>query len=622
MCGIGGIIGRRPDRDWRTWAARTHYRGPDALDIWLEDHALLAHNRLSIIDLNTAANQPMTSASGRYVIVFNGEIFNFLELRAELEARGVAFRTHSDTEVLLEGYAVWGEEVLTKLEGMFAFAIWDKATRELFAARDHAGIKPFFYACHGGAFVFGSEIKVVLDSGMVPRDMREDGIVEYLAYSYVPAPNTAFAHVRCLEPGQSIRFELERNRTTMKFWWQLPVVEKPLSCSFEEAVAELVRLFSQSIRRRLIADVPLGAFLSGGVDSSVIVAEMASVSNKKVKTFAIGYRDNPAYDESAYAEEVAAHLGVDHETIYPDFSASDLDSYLDLIVNQFDQPYGNATVILTSILTRKVREKVTVALVGDGGDELFGGYPRHWALGQQERLGPLVRLLRGPMLGVMRWLPETPQGNHVARRLRRFLTASHSDLGIAFEESTRLFPMEQLRGLVQPAFEPRAAAQSFLIDLFHHARGAGLTRACYTDQRSFLPYNLLEGADRMSMVNSFELRLPFLDRELMEFAAALPPEFRIQGRLQKRILKEAYRNRLPAAVLNRPKRGFNPPVWHWLKENRNLLEPLASPQGRLAGYVNPAAVRGMLDRFHVNAEDNSTQLWSLLVLERWLARQG
>lgn len=622
MCGVSGIIGLRPNRDWRNWANLTAYRGPDALDIWSDDNALLAHNRLSIIDLSTSANQPMTSADHRYVIVFNGEIFNFPELRVELEARGTSFRTHSDTEVLLEGYVAWGEDVLSRLDGMFAFAIWDKATRQLFAARDHAGIKPFFYAAYGGSFVFGSEIKVVLESGMVPRDIRHDGIIEYLAYGYVPAPHTAFAHIRCLEPGESIRFDLSKGQATSQTWWQPPAIGKPLSCSFAEAKVELSRIFSQSVRRRLIADVPVGAFLSGGVDSSVIVAEMAQVSSKKIKTFAIGYRNNTEYDESVYAEQVAAHLGVEHETIYPDIRSDDLDNYLDLIVNQFDQPYGNPTVILTSILTRNVRDKVTVALVGDGGDELFGGYPRYWALGQQERFGPLVRLARSPLLSVMRFLPETPRGNHVARRLRRFLTASDSDLGVAFEESTRLFPTRQLHSLIQPGYASQASQQTFLASLFHQARGAGLTRACHTDQRSFLPNNLLEGADRMSMVNSFELRLPFLDRELMEFAAELPPEFRIQGRVQKRILKDAYRDKLPEGVLNRPKRGFNPPVWHWLKENRFLLEPIASPKGKLAEYVDPAAIRSMLDRFHANMEDNSTQLWSLLVLDRWLTRQN
>lgn len=563
----------------------------------------------------------MHSADHRYVIVFNGEVFNFPDLRAQLEARGISFRTKSDTEVLLEGYVAWGEEVLSRLDGMFAFAIWDKATRQLFAARDHAGIKPFFYATYGGSFVFGSEIKVVLESGMIPRDIRHDGIVEYLAYGYVPAPYTSFAHIRCLEPGKSLRFDLVRGQLTSQTWWQPPTIGKPLSCSYAEATVELSRIFSRSVRRRLIADVPVGAFLSGGVDSSVIVAEMAQVSSKKVKTFAIGYRNNTQYDESVYAKQVAAHLGVEHETIYPDICSDNLDNYLDLIVNQFDQPYGNPTVILTSILTRNVRDKVTVALVGDGGDELFGGYPRYWALGQQERFGPLVRLARSPLLSIMRFLPETPRGNHVARRLRRFLAASDSDLGVAFEESTRLFPTRQLHSLIQPGYASQALQQTFLASLFHQARGAGLTRACYTDQRSFLPNNLLEGADRMSMVNSFELRLPFLDRELMEFSAELPPEFRIQGRVQKRILKDAYRDKLPEGVLNRPKRGFNPPVWHWLKENRFLLERIASPKSRLVDYVDPRAVLGMLDRFHANMEDNSTQLWSLLVLDRWLARQ-
>ncbi len=619
MCGISGILGSRPDRNWSDWVAITRYRGPDALDIWCDDNVLLAHNRLSIIDLSASANQPMISHDQRYVIVFNGEIFNFLELRAELEASGSSFKTHSDTEVLLEGYVTWGEAVLSRLDGMFAFAIWDKLQRQLFAARDHAGIKPFFYSSYAGRFVFGSEIKLVLESGMVPRDIRNEGIVDYLAYGYIPAPGTAFTYVSSLEPGEMIRFDLEQDRVAKKKWWQLPIIEKPLSCDYGEATEELARIFSQSIRRRMIADVPVGAFLSGGVDSSVIVAEMANVSSKKVKTFAIGYKNNSEYDESVYAEQVATHLGVEHETIYPEFVSNKLDTYLHQIISQFDQPYANPTVILTSILTRTVRDKVTVALVGDGGDELFGGYPRYWALGQQEKFGLLVRLARDPLLSVMRMLPETPKGNHTVRRLRRFLTSSNRDLGIAFEQSTRLFTSEQVHTLTPSGL---GSNQTYLADLFHQARGSALTRACYADQRSFLPNNLLEGADRMSMVNSFELRLPFLDRGLMEFAAMLPPEFKIRGNVQKRILKDAYRDKLPSFVLNRPKRGFNPPVWHWLKENKSLLELISSPTGRLAQYVDPIVIRGMLDRFHANMEDNSSQLWSLLVLDRWLAQQN
>lgn len=619
MCGIGGVIGGRPDRNWRDWASRTKYRGPNALNIWADENALLTHNRLSIIDLTAAANQPMISNDNRYVIVFNGEIFNFPELRAELEARGLSFKTNSDTEVLLEGYITWGEDVLSKLDGMFAFAIWDKLTQQLFAARDHAGIKPFFYSFYAGSFVFGSEIKLLLESGLIPRDVRKEGVFDYLAYGYIPAPGTAFDFVSSLEPGEMIRFDLEQGRIGIKKWWQLPIIEKPLSCDFGEATKEVARIFSQSIRRRMIADVPVGAFLSGGVDSSVIVAEMANISSKKVKTFAIGYKYNSEYDESVYAKQVADHLGVEHETVYPEFVSKNLDGYIDDIVSQFDQPYANPTVILTSILTREVREKVIVALVGDGGDELFGGYPRYWALGQQEKFGMLVRLARTPLLSIMRTLPETPKGNHIVRRLRRFLSSSNRDLGVVFEESTRLFTSEQLRALTLSQF---GFQQRYLADLFHQARGSALTRACYADQRSFLPNNLLEGADRMSMVNSFELRLPFLDRELMEFAARLPPEFKIRGGMQKCILKDAYRNMLPDVVLNRPKRGFNPPVWHWLKENKSLLELIASPTSRLAEYIDPAVIRELLDRFYSNMEDNSTQLWSLLVLDRWLARQN
>ncbi len=621
MCGISGIIGQRPTQDWRAWAQLTAYRGPDALDLWEQPDALLCHNRLSIIDLSTAANQPMVSEDKRYVVVFNGEIFNFQALRAELESKGRRFRTRSDTEVLLLGFIEWGEAVLERLDGMFAFAIWEPRTRKLFAARDHAGIKPFFYAAHQGRFVFGSEIKLLLHSGLVPRDVRSESVLAYLAYSYVPAPDTAYTHIRSLAPGEALWFDLARAEVTTRRWWSVPSPATPAQCGEAEAAQELVRLFSGAVQRRMIADVPLGAFLSGGVDSSVIVAEMARVSAQKVKTFAIGYRHNPEYDESVFAEEVAAHLGVDHETIYPDFASRDLDESLHLIVRQFDQPYGNATVLLTSILTHDVRNKVTVALVGDGGDELFGGYPRYWALGQQARWGGLIRLVRPALLAWMKLRPETPEGNHLARRLRRFLTSSHADLGLVFEESTRLFPRQSLHALVNPARQTMAAQQTLLQTLFNTAQGSWLTRACATDQASFLPFNLMEGADRMSMVNSFELRLPFLDRQLMEFAAALPPELKIQGKLQKRILKAAYRDVLPPTVLNRPKRGFNPPVWHWLKDNAALLETLLRKQSRLGDYVQMDAVRSMIQRFQSRREDNSTQLWSLLVLDRWLEQQ-
>lgn len=620
MCGISGIIGSRPDREWQTWATLTEYRGPNDLGMWYEEDVLFAHNRLSIIDLSTAANQPMISSDNRYVIIFNGEIFNYLELRNDLEASGSKFTTQSDTEVLLEGFSKWGEDLLLKLDGMFAFAVWDKKTKQFFAARDHAGIKPFFYSCYGGMLIFSSEIKLVLESDLIPRDIRHDGIVEYLAYGYIPAPLTAFSHVRCLEAGKLIRFDLKTRQESIKSWWQLPIIEKPLDCSYIEATTELSRIFSQSVKRRLISDVPVGTFLSGGLDSSVIAAEIAQISSKKIKSFSIGYHNNPEYDESNYAEQVAAYLGVEHQTIYPNIRSKDLEMYLDLIIDQFDQPYANATVILTYILTQNIRDKVTVALIGDGADELFGGYPRYWAIGQQERFGALLRFARYPLLKLMYLMPETPKGNHIVRRLRRFLTASNKDLGVAFEDSTRLFPHKQLHALTQPKFALQTLQQNLLTNFFHQANGAGVTRACYTDQQSFLPNNLLEGADRMSMVNSFELRLPFLGRELMEFAAELPPEFKIKGLTQKRILKEAYRDKLPDVVFKRSKRGFNPPVWQWLRENRSLLEPIAKPKSRLSEYVNPLVIQEMLSKFYANMEDNSTQLWSLLVLDRWLAR--
>ncbi|MDB5866697.1 MAG: asnB-5 [Betaproteobacteria bacterium] len=619
MCGIMGIVGPRPARDWTAWGQLTRHRGPDAFGIWHDEHALLAHNRLAIIDLSAAADQPMRSADGRHVIVFNGEIFNFLELRDELERAGAVFATHSDTEVILEGYRRWGPDVLDRLDGMFAFVIWDCERRRAFGARDHVGIKPLFYRRTQGKLIFGSELKVLTALADTAPCVRRASVYEYLLYSYVPAPFSIYEDYLKLPPGHCFDFDEAGDTLSVRQWWAVPRPSEPAGVDFPGAVASLRTVFGQAVERRMISDVPIGAFLSGGIDSSVIVAEMAARGGA-IRTFSIGYRDNPEYDESPYANLVADALGVKHTVLYPDLNGSDISQYVDLITRQFDEPFGNPTVALTHLLTASVREHVTVALAGDGGDELFAGYPRHNALMWAGRLRGWLGPLSTAVVAFLRTLPETPAGNHRVRRLRRFFTSLRKPLGAAFQDWSSVFPIDAVMATLVPPGQtlPEDARTAFISDWFEASGGDAVASAQYADLNSFLPYNLMEGADRMSMANGFELRVPFVARAMIEEAARIPTRWKIARGEQKHILKEAYRDVLPQSIITRRKRGFNPPVWHWLQKNRPLLDSMFCDNAALYEYVSQAAVRRMTDEFFAHRADHSLQLWTLLVLEHWL----
>jgi asparagine synthase (glutamine-hydrolysing) len=617
MCGILGIIGQRPTRDWDAWGQITCHRGPDSFGVWHDQHALLAHNRLAIIDLSAAADQPMHSADGRYVIVFNGEIFNFPDLRTQLEAAGEFFTTRSDTEVVLAGYRYWGPGIVDRLDGMFALVIWDAHRRIAFGARDHVGIKPLFYRRDPRRLVFGSELKVLTAIADRPPQIRRASVYEYLLYSYIPAPYSIYEDYLKVPPGHWFEYDEAADTFSLHQWWQVPRPSEADNADFATAVSSVREVLGRAVERRMISDVPLGAFLSGGIDSSAIVAEMAARSGA-VETFSIGYRDNPEYDETQYAQHVARTLGVHHTVLYPEMGG-DIHGYIELITRHFDEPFGNPTVAMTHILTAAVREHVTVALAGDGGDELFAGYPRHNALLWAERariLGPLSPAV----LAVLRHLPETPAGNHRVRRLRRFFTSLERPLGAAFQDWSSAFPIGQvLNALLPPGAQlPDDARIAFIRDWFEAAGGDAVANAQYADLNSFLPYNLMEGADRMSMANSFELRVPFVAREMIETAARIPTRWKIHRQSQKHILKTAYRDVLPAEILHRKKRGFNPPVWNWLQQHKHVLAILTDNASPLHEYVAPSAIRTLTEEFVSKRADHSHQLWMLLVLDHWL----
>lgn len=618
MCGITGIIGALNVPPPVELGRLTAHRGPNNLGFAQFKDATLIHNRLSIIDLSSEANQPMTSGDDRYVIIYNGEIYNFLTLRTELENLSCHFNTRSDTEVILLGYKKWGTSLLDKLDGMFAFAIWDKLTKKLFCARDHIGQKPLFYSHIGNALAFTSELKVIEALGY-NKELCHDAIAEYVTYNYIPAPKTIYRDVFKLEPGHFIEYDLNTNELNLKKWWSVPK-NNYLDIDYHHATKLVREKVSEAIRSQLIADVPVGAFLSGGIDSSIIAAEMAQ-SMENAKVYTIKYADNDEYDESKYAEIIAKKFGLDQHIITPDFDNTSILETVDLILSHMDEPYGNPTVAMTNQLCKGAREEVAVALVGDGADELFGGYPRYRALSLVSMTKPFVKIFQNPLFALLNQFPETPSGSHKMRRLKKFVSAQNKSMGSMFQDWTSILPIDKFYSCASDLSKDylSEARGQYLSDLYNQADSDNISSACYTDQQSFLPYNLLDGSDRLAMAASFELRIPFVNRSLIELSSQLKPEWKIKGKKTKRILKDAYNDILPKEILNRPKRGFNPPVWHWLQNNKQKIHELLSPSSQISKLFKTGYTSQLLNDFYSKKEDSSSHIWSLIVLERWLS---
>lgn len=618
MCGIIGIIGKLDVPAPAFLGELTSHRGPDNLGIAELENATLIHNRLSIIDLSAEANQPMYSPDGRYTIIYNGEIYNFLKLRNELESVGCTFKTNSDTEVVLQGYQHWGAGLLDKLDGMFAIAIWDKHTNKLFCARDHAGQKPLYYSHQENTFIFASELKVIeaLNSKL---SVRSDAVAEYLIYNYVPAPKTVYNGVFKLEPGHYVEFDLPNDNLQVSQWWTVPKNDY-LDTDYHTAKQLVKDAVGRAVRSQLISDVPVGAFLSGGIDSSIIAAEMAqTVENAKV--FSIEYKNNKEYNETQYAKIVADHFGLDHHIITPDFDNMHILDTMDLIISHLDEPYGNPTVAMTNQLCKNARNDVVVGLVGDGADELFGGYPRYRALSLVNKTKLFAKVGGAPLKALLKLFPETPSGTHTMRRLKKFINNQHKSIGEQFQDWTSIFPIDKYTlhsSEIGQVFMTNARTR-YLSNLFDYNDDAPVSNACYTDQNSFLPNNLLDGSDRLAMAASFELRIPFVNRELMELSAKLRPEWKIKGSKTKRILKDAYQGILPGEILARRKKGFNPPVWHWLQDNESEVHELLSPDCQIAKLFKSGYFKQLLNSFYAKKEDSSSHIWSLIVLERWLS---
>jgi asparagine synthase (glutamine-hydrolysing) len=625
MCGICGVMelgGKPVDEVLLTAMNDTMaHRGPDGAGVHVEGPVGLGHRRLSIIDLG-GGRQPMSTPDGRLTVVFNGEIYNYQELKAELSSKGHVFQTQSDTECLLYGYREWGEDFVAKLRGMFAFALWDQDEQRLVLARDRLGKKPLYYHLGPERLVFGSELKAVLAHGSVDRSLDPDALSAYLSFGYVPAPLSIHAGIKKLLPAHLAVLDAKGWRT--KRYWTLDMDAASSPLSFEEAVEELESVFDEAVRVRLMSDVPLGAFLSGGVDSSAVVAAMAAMNPADpVRTAAIGFSDK-AFDELGYAKVVAEHVGADHGEFTVQPSSVDVARQL---VKYFDEPFADASAIPTWYVCQMARQRVTVALSGDGGDEVFAGYIQRYTM---VRFEDQVRRNLGPLSGLAGALGTVyPRLDTLPRplRLKRFL----SNLGLGLEQAyfrdmSFGFSPEEKANLLLPEVARQAdpgGPERLLTQRFAEtATPEAVSRAQYADMMFYLPEDILVKVDRMSMAHSLEVRAPILDHKLIEFAARLPSTFKLREGVSKAVFKRMLARRLPQEILDRKKQGFRVPLGKWLRgELKDLAHEAIFSTGHgnadLGDLLDLSAARKLWDAHQTGRENNENQLWNLIMLGLW-----
>jgi asparagine synthase (glutamine-hydrolysing) len=630
MCGIAGWIsgnGRPPDRETLTRITRAlAHRGPDAEGIVVEGAAGLGHRRLSVLDLSTTNNQPMRDRSGRYILVFNGEIYNFAELRRELEATGCVFTTHGDTEVLLEALKVWGPDALKRCTGMFAFALWDAHRGELLLGRDRLGKKPLFHArlpC--GGIVFASEPQALAQHPAVGQRTDPVALAHYLRLNYVPCHRSLFEGVSSLPPATWARF-VPGGELRPVGYWDLAAAyrDKRRYRNEHEASEELLALIDDAVAARLVSDVPLGAFLSGGVDSSAIVASMVRQRDPgSVFTFTSGFVED-SYDESPFAERLAADLGVVHRTERLDPHRLDL---LPAVIATAGEPLADTSALPMYFLSRFTRQSVTVALSGDGGDECFAGYETYVA-DRIHRLASVAPLwLRGRAHGVLdRLLPVDHRKVGWSEKMRRFSSALAQPFPRAHASWRDIFSAPELNALMNPAWRAQVAAAG-AEDLFeqyfagHFAAVEGcdpVDQATYVDIKTWLVDDILVKGDRTSMAHSLEVRCPLLDHRLVEFAARLPPGMKLRGLQKKHLLRQSQRARLPGWVLDRRKQGFNAPVSHWVLGPLREMCRATLFSGRMAQWFDARQLERLWAEHERKERDNGLKLFGLLTVGLFL----
>jgi asparagine synthase (glutamine-hydrolysing) len=619
MCGIAGIV--HTDRTQpvseaalRAMCDALHHRGPDDAGIHVDGAAGIGMARLSIIDV-AGGHQPIFNEDRSCVIVQNGEIYNHLEVRKELERLGHRYRTHSDTETILHAYEEYGTGCVKHLRGMFAIAIWDAPRRRLFLARDRMGKKPLYYSIAGGGagarLIFGSELKAVLAHPGVARRVDEQALVEYVAWGYVPDPRSIYAGIAKLPPAHTLVFE--NGNVTVEKYWDVSFAAPEARENESAYVDRALEILDEAVRIRLMSEVPLGAFLSGGTDSSIVVALMARNSTTPVKTFSIGFEEKE-YNELAYARRVAEHFKTEH---HEEIVRPDAEHDVPALVRQFDEPFADSSMIPTYYVSRSARKHVTVALSGDGGDELFAGYMRYIDPANVRAVERIPASIRNALFApVAHMLPEGTRGidrlrdmlgtadEQYVRHMTRGLTNMHA----------RVFDDALMRRVDT---DPSHVAAPFLANA---AAGSDtLSRRQYLDIHTYLPGDILAKVDRASMAVSLECRAPLLDHVLAEFAATIPPGMRIRGMTTKYLLKKVAERLMPAEMVHRPKMGFSIPVTLWLRGEwmAKSHDLILGPRALGRGIFQESFLRRVMDEHRTGKRDNSSMIWSLMMLELW-----
>ncbi|MGB8646415.1 MAG: asparagine synthase (glutamine-hydrolyzing) [Anaerolineae bacterium] len=626
MCGICGYVSNRLTLDegrslLERMNARLEHRGPDGAGSFIDERVGLAMRRLAIIDVK-GGMQPICNEDGRIVVVFNGEIYNFLELRGELERYGHRFATHSDTEVIVHGYEQWGDEMLSRFNGMFALALWDASHERLLLARDRMGKKPLYWHWSENGLLWGSEAKSLLVAPWVKRQVNALALHYYLTLQYTPDPLTIFQDIHQLPAAHKLVLERQGEPQVCR-WWQL-AFEPKYKIDDQEAIRESRRLLTAAVKRRLISEVPLGAFLSGGIDSSIVVALMAEQMSEPVKTFSIGFEESH-YSEAGYARLIAERYHTDHHEFT--FRPADLVRVIEGVIAACDEPFADPAALPLYELARQTRKHVTVALSGDGGDETLAGYRRYALDGVLQPYAALPRWLTQQLVPTVTaylpepaWLPEDKNPLTGLKRLGQFSAVTHKASlvrwGSYFNESDkqRLYTnrwRDELAHIDTADWIAAAYDQALASNL--------LDCTLYADQVTYLSGDLLPKTDRMAMAHSVEARAPFLDADWVEWTARLPVHLKVRGLKTKWLLQAAFSDKVPAPILQRGKQGFSIPIGVWLKnELRDWTHRLLLENSNLAEWFHLAAVKNLLDEHDQGRVNHSKRLWALLMFALWL----
>ncbi len=626
MCGISGVYLYNDDASQYEMRVsesihKISHRGPDAQAVKQFTKCVLGHARLSIIDTSEAANQPFSDELNQYTLVYNGEIYNYQEIKQELIKKGHSFRTSSDTEVLLRSYIEYGAECLNKLNGFFSFAIYDQREHKLFGARDRFGIKPFIYHNSEKGFFFSSEMAGLISLG-IEKEIDHNSLFEYLQFNYIPSPTSIFKGVQKLEPGTY--FELTKSGMEVNRYYD--IANNTFDGTYEDAQEQLRLLLKQSVSRRLVADVPLGTYLSGGIDSSII-SMLASNEKEGLKTFSIGYADEPFFDETNYANEVAKHIGSDHEVFK--LTNQDLLESLPKVLNSIDEPFADSSALPVHILSQLTRQRVTVALSGDGADELFAGYNKYMGEWMIRKGGWKSRLvdMANPIIQKLPKSRNSKFANRV-RQLARFQAGKKMSKAGRYLLWCKFNDEHHAQKLLNDDFNQK-------IDQLQHTRlnteltkyigkSSGINEILLSDINLVLQSDMLHKVDKMSMANSLEVRVPFLDHEVVDFAMSLPEHFKIIKGMKKRILQDAFKNDLPESLYNRPKHGFEVPLLKWLREDLNDRienEWLADDFVKQQSIFDPTEINRLKAKLKSNnPEDSHATVWALIVFQNWYSR--